>query len=243
MINKEIISKSIDNAIYKSHQHLTLNDKVTATLDKFHKETINRKTEKGLLINDKGEIVHSKNGKKDEVDIWNGADERSLYEENGALHIEHNHPSVSKDFPFTECLSWEDTTCITHEVGIADGRGNLDKKYSIKSITAEGANDSRMTLVRGDFFSEKDTKLYDEACRELPASWNKYVEKFSEVRQNIYEKSVEDSKKKNGVEETIKNISEIDKESGQRAIKELGLFEKSDDFKSIQKKFREANCK
>ena len=70
MISKIIISKSIDDAIVKCGQRLTLNSKVTSVLDKFAKETINRKTEKGLLINDNGEIIHSKNGSKHKVEIW-----------------------------------------------------------------------------------------------------------------------------------------------------------------------------
>lgn len=244
MISKIIISKSIDDAIVKCGQRLTLNSKVTSVLDKFAKETINRKTEKGLLINDNGEIIHSKNGSKHKVEIWKGIDYRGLYEEHGALHVEHNHPSITKDFDYTECLSDDDMLNVISKVKQADGRGGLWEEYLVKSITAEGTNGSRMTLVRGDNYSDDDEKLFQEARRELTESYDDYVHnKYSNKYNTIRDELINESREKYGNDETLRRLDELDKEASKRAIKELGIFEKSDNFKKIQKKFRDANCK
>ena len=244
MVQIEYITKSINEAITKCSQGLTLNKSVKKVLDNFHKETINRKTEKGLLINDKGEIIHSKNGGEHSVDIWKNIDEQRLYEENGAFHIEHNHPSFSKDFHYCECLSNDDILNVLSTVKQADGRGGLWEEYCVKSITAEGANGSRMTLVRGDDFSDNDRKLFTEARLELAKAHDDYVHnQYGKLQKQILDKLVDESRVKNGNDETLKNIMDLDREASNQAIKELGVFEKSDVFKKIQKKFRDANCK
>lgn len=244
MIDKNIIIKGIDDAIFKCSQRLTLNKNIMSVLDNFQKETINRKTEKGILINDKGEIIYSKNGGKHEVNIWKNLDIRRLYEEHGAFHIEHNHPSITKDFEYCECLSDNDMLNVLSTVNQADGRGGLWEEYCVKSITAEGTNGSRMTLVRGDNFSEDDRKLFREARLELSKAHDDYVHnQFGKLERKILDDLVEESREKIGSDETLKIIDKLYKDASKQAIKELGFFEKSDIFKNIQKKFSDANCK
>lgn len=243
MVSEKIISKSIDDAIFKCGQRLTLNKSVTSVLNKFQKETINRKTEKGILINDKGEIIHSKNGSKHQVDIWKGVDMRRLYEENGAFHIEHNHPHIIKNYPYSECLSNDDIENVINKVKQADGRGGLWEEYCVKSITAEGTNGSRMTLVRGDNFSENDEKMFNEAKNDLNKYYDKYINKYYDLQHEIFNKLVKESQEKNGFDETALKINDLDNDAMMEAIKELGVFEKNEDFKNIQKKFSKANCK
>ena len=85
------------------------------TLNTFARDTVNRKTEKGVLIDEDGKIIYSKNGGKHSVTY--SVDFRGLYEEHGEFHMEHNHPSVSKDFPFPECLSVDDMNNLYLDCG------------------------------------------------------------------------------------------------------------------------------
>ena len=67
MVNKLIISKSIDDAIIKCSQGFRLNKKVLKTFNKFHDETCGekfRKTEKAIVTDNMGNIVYQKNGGK-----------------------------------------------------------------------------------------------------------------------------------------------------------------------------------
>lgn len=243
IIDKTIIEKSLTDAINKSHQHLTLNENVRSVLDKFARSTVNRKTEKGILINNNGEEVSSKNGGKASVTFDN--DVRGLYEEHGALHMEHNHPSVTKDFPYDECLSEEDMFCLTHTVTQADGRGNSWEEYAFKSITAEGTNGTRMTLVRGDYFNYDDNqKQFAEAVHELSKFHEDYVhEKYGKLEKNIFDDMVKKSREKYGNDETLKNLDALYEEASKKAINQIGAFHEQEEFKAIQKKFRGANCK
>ena len=211
-------------------------------MDKFAKSTKNRKTEKGILINSEGEVVYSKNGGKDSVSM--DANYRRLYEEYGELHLDHNQPSVSKDFPFPECLSVEDMLGVTERVTQADGRGNSWDEYCIKSITAEGTNGTRMTLVRGDYFTEDNRQQLGEAINELADFYDYYVHgTYANQRDFIFNNLLEESKKKYGDKETLNRIDELDKQASKQAIEKVGRFQDQDDYKKISKKIRDANCK
>ena len=243
MVQKDLILKTLDNAIVKCSQRLTLPKKVYSPMLSFAQETINRKTEKGLLITDTGEIVHSKNGSKKQVDIFKGINLRDLYEEYGSLHIEHNHPSIIKEFPYSECLSTEDMNCLTTTVKIPDGRGNAEEVYPIKSITAEGTNGTRMTLVRGDNFNTDDEIPFNKAVGNYYKYWNNWIENYSDTYNKNYRKIVDEYTVKYGNKETLNNLDKLEKQAQNATISAIGRVEETTEFKNIQKQFREANCK
>jgi len=248
MVNKEDIELIFNTVLnkeyeYKSHQHLTIrNSKVIGALDKFAESTQNRKTEKGVLIDANGNEVYSKNGGKASVEFT--CNFRDLYEKYGELHMEHNHPSVDKDPRFIECLSVEDMLNLPMTVNQADGRGGLWEEYCLKSITAEGANGTRMTLVRGDYYTDDNHKTFVDAVHELNKIHDDYMyNKYSKTQQRILDKLVSESRQKNGNEKTLERIDDLYEQSTSEALKEIGTFESSKEFKDVQKKFREANCK
>ena len=237
IISKELISKSFDDAIYKCSQGYTLNKQVIATFDKFHDETCGkkpRKTEKAIFADEKGNIVYQKNGGEHKVNPdWKKVNE--AYIENGELHITHNHPRRLVE----ECLSTSDIHNIYKEVYV-EGEG---WKYPIKSISCESPNGSRMTLVRGDNFSGKDVTDVNMLAERLEEYSNAYESKFYDTvfklkEEHPYESVVD--------EDAMTSIQRYDSYVGfitDSALKEIGAFEKGDEFKEIQKGFSDANCK
>ena len=237
MVNKLIISKSIDDAIIKCSQGFRLNKKVLKTFNKFHDETCGekfRKTEKAIVTDNMGNIVYQKNGGKHSVNI----DEKKTgvaFEEYGELHITHNHPRRL----VAESLSTNDIEKI-YEEKYVDGEGF---KFIYKSISCESPNGSRMTLVRGDDFTLSNVTYINSLAERLEDYSNKYESDFYKACLRLKEhypfEDIVNDDMKHSNERYIKYVTYIK----EQALKEVGVFEKNKEFKDIQKGFRDNNCK
>ena len=237
MVTKQIIEEVINKSIYKSHQHLTIrNNNVKKVLNDFAHSTRNRKTEKGLFITSSGEIAFSKNGSKRSVSFTEN-EIKDTYKEYGELHIEHNHPDMVKNvkLPYTETLSMADMNLLTFRTRFYDDHNGWgDYEYPFKSITAEGTNGSRMTLVRGDYFTEENHEDFDNAMKKLNKEYVNYQELYSNTRSDFLHKiSAND----------FDSDDEWRKQLHKETINKIGDFEDSREFKSIQKDFRNANMR
>ena len=235
MVSLELIYKALDDSIVKSHQHLTLNDNVTNELDKFAKSTRGRKSEKGILIGDDGEIYAEKKGTKKSVS-WGGILE-SVYEHNGykQYHIEHNHPNkYGSSFP--TCLSDADFLRL---IDTFPG----DDSYMCKSVTAEDSgNHSRMTIVRGDFFdkdgSGKDVDKFVMLANSLQDKWFDLNDKFESKRQKLFTDYWGRHPLK--TKEDFDLFDDLQVKARDDAMESIGF---KDELKKVQDDFRSINCK
>lgn len=236
MINKEIIIKSLNDAIVKCGQRLRLSNLVHETFNRFASTIRKRKTEKAILVNDDGEILKSKNGYKDGVNIANEV--LKAYADNGnqPIHIDHNHPNVFED-DAPSFLSIPDMDWV---IAQHPDTGS----FLVKSIGCEDSyNHSRMTLVRGDNYSVKDKKSFDKAKNYL---WNDVgietlLLHFSTTKRN-FEKLWNDipNKPKVNSKEYEKLMSDIRIKANNMSLEEEGFFK---EFSKAQELFRKANCK
>ena len=175
MVQIEIINKSITDAIIKCSQGLNLNNSVKKVFDKFHNETCGkkiRKTEKGFLTDNEGNILYEPKGNKKEVNVdWSKV--QDLYEEYGDLHFTHNHPRDGVKY-VAECLSGGDIDCLFMTYRPYGKRPDGSEGYLVgeegvyytKSISCESANGSRMTLVRGDNYAD-EIAAHKEALKQV----------------------------------------------------------------------------
>ena len=240
MVSREIIEtiiyKSVELSTIKCGQRLTISNKaVRKVLNDFAHSTRNRKTEKGLLITADGEIAFNKNGNKHSVPFTED-EVKDTYEKYGELHVEHNHPDIVKNvhLPYTECLSDADMDFLLHQTRFYDQHeGWGEYEYCFKSITAEGTNGSRMTLVRGDNYSSDDDGNFYKAQANLNKSYREYQELYSKTRSKVLNEIVPPG------EYNLEWSAKIHKE----VINRIGDFEDTSEFKDIQKGFRSANCK
>ena len=204
-MKKRIIETEITKAIHtiKCGQNLRItgNTRLMNTLAKFRKETCNpkkpRKTEKAIIINNNGETVIDKKGDKNSV-TWNSNEILKAFTENNELHIEHNHP-LYENPKLPVFLSGDDIIRIRDKIGQYKN-GIYTGDYVFKSITCEGANGTRMTLIRGDNYKDTDnTKLQEiiaDYQKELITEYTKHdttnteytiTRKFYEIRDKYFQ--------------------------------------------------------
>lgn len=236
---EHIINETINkhyNLTLKCGQGFRLNKSIISTFDKFHDETCGvkfKKKEKAILVDDNGEIIYSKWGGEHSVMI----DDRDIvndFKKYGELHVNHNHPRRLVE----ETLSVPDVEHIYQEAYV-DGNW----VYLYKSISVESPNGSRMTLIRGDDFSNESITDVRFLASDLEDYSNKYENDFYNLvfklkEQHPYEK-VEGEDRLTANQRYLHYVDTLQRD----AIKELGAFEKGDEFKRIQKKFRDINCK
>lgn len=241
-----IILKSIKEELEKCSQRLTLNPKLLNAMHNFREETCNpkkpRKTEKGLLLNAEGEVISSKTQNNKHSVEWGDSDEiLNLYNENGELALEHNHP-LYDDEKLPVFLSHIDimalgTSKATLETGVYE-----DEEYVFKSVTCEGGNGTRMTMVRGDNFSMADKRAVDMIAFQFSNDVFNYYEdycsddviskKFYEIRDKYFE---ENPNVQMITDEQVSQFTE-------QAKKEVfDSFDPYPIFREYKKKFREHN--
>lgn len=248
MVEKKIISKTIGEAILKCSQRLSINKNtgLMTTMEQFRKETCNpkkpRKTEKGILVNTDGEVLIETKGNKTSV-TYNSQDIIKSFEQNGELHVEHNHPLYENPY-LPVFLSGEDIWRLRDKVNQYKN-GVYSGDFVFKSITAEGANGTRMTLVRGDNYSDEDNNKLSDLIKdyenEIISEYKKYdvsnkefsvSEKFYEIRDKWFDEhpdvdSITD-------EQRLQFYAEAEKQVFKR-------FDPTPIFRKYKKSFRELN--
>ena len=193
MVTKEIIYNIIDECTYKQYQvkcsqRLTVSDTVKKAFQVCREETCNplkpRKSEKAYFIDEKGKIVFTKVGTKSGVS-WDKSELREVYEEFGELHIEHNHPLYQvKQLPVF--LSSDDVNMIAKSYGELSGGVVDDGQYVYKSITCEGANGTRMAIVRGDNFNVTDKRNVSSLAMKYEREVTEYYQEYIDKIPNMY---------------------------------------------------------
>ena len=239
-MNKYFILKSIDEAIVKCGQRLRLNENIKNTFNDFAKSTRGRKTEKCIITDDEGNILKKKSGSATGVEI-----EAELFlafwDENHrqAVHIEHNHPNKHHSF-FPVQLSGND---INRLLDKCEQIGEHYGEYMVKSITCEDSfNHSRMTLVRGEDFTDKNIKTFNEAKSFLDSDvLHKHLgdfhdelhKEFTKVWENINPKPVNEKDYDDLRLKTLFSLADdiIKKSNYQK------------DLVKAKKLFRNANCR
>ena len=152
MVDKLVILKSIDNAIFKN---LTikcsgLNSNVLKEVNKFRDEYGSESFEVCVLIDKKGNRISKETGVKEHVQVPMDEAIEEDAKGNTDLHLDHNHPSGKHEIP--TCLSTADMKILLDK---SPQTGN----YLFKSITAEAPNGSRMTLIRKKDFEGKTNQI------------------------------------------------------------------------------------
>lgn len=251
MIDKKLISKSIDDAISKcgrnkipstSNGFLRLSSKVRKAFDNFTDancgENYNPNERIELVIangKDEGKIGFSKNGSDNEINLSED-DQIELdlaHEEGLSFHAIHNHPNKSGyKGKLPECLSPEDImTCISHDW--------------CKSITAvHGGNKSKMILMKGkDFHFDFESMLKVNATAEkLKIAYTDYMKKWQSETNKVY-LSDDGSISKRVIDNLPKGTTGIVKyihEEYERIAQEnIGSFEEN--IKSIRDEFNDSD--
>ena len=115
----------------------------------------------------------------------------------------------------------------------------------VKSISCESYNGSRMTFTIGDDFNSSTVnqgRVYDLA-NKLKDYYLNYESNFYDAYNQVqadYLKSLDE-----GVRplDNFKSEEDYLKFLDDETFKKIGVFEKNDEFKDIQKGFRDLNCK
>lgn len=237
MITKNIILKSLDDAISKCGQKLTLSNRVTDTFNRFDKEVTGSKKEKAIFVDDDGEILVTKKGGEDKVNVFEAMKEAYKMNDDNPIHLNHNHPNKYGTYTPT-ALSNPDILVLLATMP-------KTKEFMIKSITAvDSFNNSKMTLVRGDNFNpEQDMSNFNKAVNYLNKNMIDDVlsyhfmdthHKFRELWDKIQDKP------KIGSDEYHKLIDKVMKKASKWVLVEHGFDNK---LRECEKLFREANCK
>ena len=236
MISKRIILKSLDDAIWKCGQRLTLNKSILKTFDEFSKSINGLNYEKAIFVDDAGKILGEKKGDAHSVPNDDDLLER-LFEKNDnkPLHINHNHP-IRYGYWHPNCLSSNDITSLFKKSDNGD--------YFFKSITMEdGFTGMRMTLVRGDNFKEDDIEKINSLDFQVIDNLRSGFEFESyDIQRNTFKELWE--KRSEGLvpdsPEFIKVLKECNIEATRKALESEGYYDK---LKKAQEELRKLNCK
>lgn len=227
MVKFKYLLKAIDNDI-KSHQHLRLPKPVSKTFNWFHNKFCNDKIqdkEMGVITNGNGKIGLFLKGDYDSITLdWDRIKE--AYLENGELHLTHNHPR-EEIYTVAECLSDGDVAQLFRTVRV-DG----EDMFALKSISCESANGSRMTLTRGDHFKMENYADVMDLQKEMWDYWQNYREEYYNYKLAL-------PKRFNDFD----SYEDWQDYAHKEAIREIGRFEQTPEFKKLQKRFRALDCK
>ena len=256
MVKQKTIIRVIDTYLDKSHQSLSIHlsfPKVEQAFNDFHKETCDnkiRKTEKGVIIDKDGNKIYEKTDRSRDHVSWNTSKLKDLYDDYGELNLAHNHPR-GDDRIVAECLSFGDINFLFAHKHRPYGKrpdgseGFLTEEpvYILKSISCESPNGSRMTLTRGDKFNRENEGKATALGSSLEHKYVEYMHNYfsakSEIRKSITPEQLDkEFRKPNGSMDFDKYREYL----SQEALKKVGRFEDSKEFKQIQKGFRENDC-
>lgn len=241
MVDKKTITEIINKAIIvKCSDGWNLSTKVRSTFNQFAKDTRSLTHEELIMCDKQGNIVFSKKGDNHSVNISDDED-KELWSNYQDLDVDHNHPTVTgKDV--TTCLSWEDMeNPIKYNLGDKIGEHDYEEVYLVKSVTAEAPNNSRMTLIRNHQFNiTENGESYQKAREELVKVNSQYKNKFTDAVLDYCINHVIEFKEKHP--DAHVRESDFRDEAEDYVIKQLGKFEETNDFKRVQKLFKDANC-
>lgn len=237
MATYDYIMRAMGEYVIKCSHRLTLTKKIINSFNKFHEETCGnniRKTEKGFITDAEGNPIYEKNGTKNKVK-FSTKTLVNLYEEYGELYMTHNHPRFlgkGSKREIAECLSVADISIVLDKDGVPNGHGGMDETFLVKSISCESANGSRMTFTRGDFYKEENNSKVMSIARDLDkAYWNYMDDYYSSVYGNL-SKYMETMS-------YVEACQKVDKDF----IESKGRFEQTTEFKNLQKRFRDYDCR
>lgn len=231
MVNREIIIKSIDNAIIKcSSDGTTFSKEVSEQLEIFQQRYGDLTDHEELSLYDKnGNLLTHEVGEAHGVgvNLWE-------YGDNEDLHVFHNHPTLFTDSVPT-FLSVPDMKSMM--------RNNLEGGRLLRSVTAVSPNGSRMTLIKTNDF--KYSASVEDAIVNLNSKCIEYYETYSDrVVDYMVTKAVEYQS------ETGRTIraTEFRQEASEKVIKEMGTMQSFlkkngviDDLKSVNLKVKIKN--
>ena len=255
-----VFDELVDNRIEKCTNKIPSNNnsfgvrfnkKVRKALDDFANETCGEKprgTEKLHLINENGEVVYTKNGKKTSVP-YNHKKMNKLVSENGLLHMEHNHPIVKGEIADSTkyvptMLSEGDAYQLLEKGYVENGRfesmidSNWD--YFFKSITAESPNGSRITLIKNNDFNVDNEDDYMNAYHRLDNEWQGYCQSFkSSKSQYVAYLNSDTGWFREMYHLEGKSYDECIDAIDKQVIKDIGRFE--DNIQNIREDFNKCN--
>lgn len=237
MVTKDIIIKSIDDAIIKcSKDGTTFSKELSKQLEKFTKEYGGLTDHEELsLYESNGDILIHKVGTAHTVGV-NLMD----YDDYENLHVFHNHPSsfIGKVPTY---LSVPDMQHLL--------LSNNEGKNLLKSVTAVSPNGSSMTVIKTNEFNFSD--IDSNNAREVMIKLNKYCREYHDqytdnVIDYMTEKAID---YQNRTGDTIR-ASVFEDEAREHVLKEMGTMGSYlkkegiyDDLKSVGLKVKIKNGK
>lgn len=239
MVDLKDIEYVLDSIIHedfivdeKCGQRLRLQNSLYAKMDGFKSEVMGLSHEVAVFFGDDGYELARKDGSETRVE-FSKKYFKDLFKLNryNPYNIDHNHPNPYGSF-FPVHLSYDDLERLT----------DYDKKlgFLCKSMSAEdGYNGSRMSLVRGDNFSESDKGNFLTLCHEFERNGIKLIDNFNEERNNFL-KNIDFSNfgPVNGIEHELIGFY-LNLWASDYAMKQID-YEGS--MKKYKDKFRKYNC-
>ncbi len=247
MVQFNNILLAIDGYVEKCNAKVRVPVKVKKVFDKFHKETCGTGSdsepleyERLFVCDENGKLIVTENGEKASVKMpWStiiSYDDATDTE----LYLTHNHPKTYAVNNFVETLSNADieNLFLTYKIedGVIQKRRGLnestegDFKYAIRGVSCESPNGSRMTLVRTNNFDYHNLDKVLKLSKDF-VSYN--------IRQNEEYFDVYEKKFQNGDDSLFESFDDFDNHCLRETIKDVGAYEKSDKFKSFQKRFKD----
>ena len=236
MVNLETLTRAIEYELEKSHQHLKLPQQPKYTFNYFHNRFCNERIQEkelGIAVRADGKICNFVKGDYESITLdYDGI--KNSYDRYGELHFTHNHPRESGRI-VAECLSDGDVANLFRQIVTWDKEtGEIMHVYPFKSMSCESANGSRMTLVRGDKFKMENYTNVMELQKELWNYWDSYQENYYNAKMNgQLPKSTSD----------FSSWDEYNAYAHNEAIKKLGRFEQTPEFRDLKKRFRKLDCR
>lgn len=156
----------------------------------------------------------------------------SLLSSDVNIHIDHNHPCMYDEgnnlyYNISTCLSPDDIKSLVSPVVAFD----FTLHNLIKSVTCEGSNGSRMTIInhRTTPLNVYDKK-FNDAINKLVSSWSKYsIDLEYKYKRKVYDMMNEGSFKNKNL---AKYINQLLKEESKNIFPEY-LKESMDDFEKL----------
>ena len=250
MVKYEYLIRAIEEEFIKSHQRLLLPKPIKNSFNKFHKETCEDKylKKERIIITDKdGNVVYEKTGGKTSVRFPSNRELDALYQKYGDLYVDHNHPREGSR-RVAECLSQDDMLKIFSITPLfVEGQYKpIDNVHTIKSVSMESPNGSRMTLTRGDYWDKlerEDQFNTRQLCSKLQKEYVNYMEEYINKREEVTEQTTADEARQFLDDDYHFRSRDFRNYLSEQTMKKMERFEDTETFKDIQKQFRKYNCK
>lgn len=212
---------------------------VREQLNTFANESRSYDKEKGILISQDGKRVYTTPFGSTHSCDFDAKAVADAYNENGELHLDHNHPTSDKKSDVYTCLSNADCSWIHYGETVETWAGDhweYNRVFYIKSVTAECGNGSRMSLVRNDGFTYDDITQFNKAVELL----DQVYDKWSEEPQDYVDRKCEEILEQTGMYPSIDESNRIKAEAESYRQQVLASFEER--MIPVQKEFEKANC-